>query len=346
MEHLHAVIIAGGSGTRFWPLSRKALPKQFLRFEKERSLLRATSERVAALVAAEWVVCGRSHARLVRRDLPTLPAAHLLCEPAAKNTAPAIALALKHVHAEDPQAIMVVLPADHFVRDPAAFRATLERAAVAAKDGGIVTLGITPQRPDTGFGYIERGAETAPGVWAVKRFVEKPPQEDAERFVAAGTYAWNGGIFVFRADTMLDLLREHAPEISQALAAYQPSDPASLDKAFAAMPSISIDYAVMEKASGVKMVALDCGWSDVGSWDALPEVESADAHGNVGELVAIDASRNIVRGAVAGKPVCLIGVDDLIVVDTPDALLVMKRGDAQRVREVVAALAEKAPDRL
>lgn len=346
MDHLHAVIIAGGSGTRFWPLSRKALPKQFLRFEKERSLLRATSERVAEIVAAQWVVCGRSHAELVRLDLPKLPAAHLVCEPAAKNTAPAIALAVKHVYAEDPQAVMVVLPADHFVRDPAAFRAALEKAAVAAQAGGIVTLGITAQRADTGFGYIERGAETAPGVWEVKRFVEKPPRAEAERFVSAGTYAWNGGIFVFRADAMLGLLETHAPEVSHALAAYKVGDEASLDKAFAAMPSISIDYAVMEKAKGVKMVALDCGWSDVGSWDALPEVESADAHGNVGELLAIDASRNIVRGAVSGKPVCLIGVDDLIVVDTPDALLVMKRGEAQRVREVVAALQTKAPDRL
>ncbi len=345
---LHALIIAGGSGTRFWPQSRRAMPKQFLRLSGgERSLLAETHERIATVAEKVWIVCGRAHAALVRTDLPELPAAQILCEPEAKNTAPAIAFALRHIIADDLEATVVVLPADHFVKNDSAFRSAVSRAETAAKKAPVLTLGIVPERADTGFGYIEHGAKEG-DFFRVKRFVEKPPKEDAERFVKSGNFSWNGGIFVFRADTMQKLFAEHAPQISQALDGYTLGDQPSLERAFSASPSISIDYAIMEKAAGVGMVSLDCGWSDVGSWDALPDVAGKDAQGNTlgGSVLALDSKGCIALGHEAGKKLVLLGVEDLIVVDTKDALLVMRRGEAQRVREAVAALEKTAPEKL
>ncbi|MCC6809331.1 MAG: mannose-1-phosphate guanylyltransferase [Deltaproteobacteria bacterium] len=346
---LHAVIIAGGSGTRFWPESRRTLPKQFLRFEPHRSLITATSDRLGALVPKQnlWVVCGAAHAKLVERDLPQLPKENLLVEPKAKNTAPAIALANLHVHNKDPEAVVCVLPADHFIRDEQAFRTALEKAVAEAKRGGVVTLGITPNRAETGFGYIERNEEVGPGAYRVARFIEKPPQKDAEKYAASGKHFWNGGIFVFLAAEMQRLFGSLAKEIAEPLAQYEPGDAASLAQAFDKVPSISIDYAIAEKAPDMKVVALDCGWSDVGGWDALPEVLTEDGQKNVADadLLAIEAHGNIVK-VPRGKRVCLVGVEDLIVVDTPDALLVMPRGQGQSVREVVAALEKLAPEKL
>jgi mannose-1-phosphate guanylyltransferase len=349
---LHALIIAGGSGTRFWPASRKALPKQFLRFEAHRSLITATADRLAGLVPMErvWVVCGAAHAPLVREHLPGVKAHHVVIEPQAKNTAPAIALANAHILKEDPSAVVVVLPADHFVRNEEGFRNTLAHAADVAVDGSLVTLGVKATRPDTGFGYIEHGAATGTNAFAIARFIEKPPRTDAERYVASGKHFWNGGIFIFAAKAFAHLLETHAPEIAKPLATYAqnigtPAEKDTLRTAFDAMPSISVDYAVAEKAPNMKVVPLDVGWSDVGGWDALPEVLAADSAGNVTDapLLAIDAKGNIVK---AQKRVCLVGLDDLIVVDTKDALLVMKKGEGQRVRDVVAALQSTDPSAL
>lgn len=338
LMNLHAVTIAGGSGTRFWPESRRTLPKQFLRFEPHRSLITATADRLGALVPEQnrWVVCGAAHKALVRRDLPSLPEAQLLVEPKAKNTAPAIALANKHVLKKDPNAIVCVLPADHFVRDEAAFRSALEAAAKEAEKGGVVTLGVKPVRAETGFGYIERGE----GV-KVQRFIEKPPQKDAEVYFKSGRHFWNAGIFVFKAAEMQKLFATLAKDI------YEPLETLPLSEAFDKVPSISIDYAIAEKAPDMKVVPLDCGWSDVGGWDALPEVMTADAQHNVAdaELFVIDSSGNIVK-APKGKRVCLVGMKDLIVVDTPDALLVMPKGQGQRVRDVVQGLEKIAPEKL
>jgi mannose-1-phosphate guanylyltransferase len=346
---LHAVIIAGGSGTRFWPESRRALPKQFLRFEAHRSLITATSDRLGSLVPKQnlWVVCGAAHAALVERDLPTLPKDQLLIEPKAKNTAPAIALANLHVFAKDPDAVVCVLPADHFIRDEAAFRAALEQAVAEARRGGVVTLGITPSRAETGFGYIERSDDLGHGAYRVARFIEKPPQAQAETYAVSGKHFWNGGIFVFRAAEMQKLFAQLSPDIATPLAAYKLGDNASLAAAFEKTPSISIDYAIAEKAPDMKVVPLNCGWSDVGGWDALGEVLPADAQQNVvdADVLTIDATKNIIK-APRGKRVCLVGVEDLIVVDTPDALLVMPRGQGQRVRDIVAGLEKIAPEKL
>lgn len=330
--------MAGGSGTRFWPESRKSFPKQFLHFEPKRSLITATSDRLGALVPekSRWVVCGPAHKTLVEKDLPTLPAAQLLIEPKAKNTAPAIALATKHVLDVAPDAIVCVLPADHYIKDEVAFRVALELAAKEAEKGGVVTLGVTPTRPETGFGYIERGEGAA-----VKRFIEKPPLKDAEGYAKSGKHFWNAGIFVFKAQEMQRLFATLAKDI------WEPLTTLPLAAAFDKVPSISIDYAIAEKAPQMKVVPLDCGWSDVGGWDALPEVLAADAQGNVADanLLAIDARGNIVK-VPHGKRICLVGVEDLIVVDTKDALLVMPKGQGQRVREVVAGLEKLAPEAL
>ncbi len=341
---LHAVIIAGGSGTRFWPASRKALPKQFLRFETHRSLIRATAERLSGLVPMSriWVVCGAAHAPLVREHLPELAAAHIVVEPEAKNTAPAIALANLHVLREDPDATVAILPADHFVRDESAFRSAVAQAADAATDGSMVTLGVKATRAETGFGYIERGEAAGPHAFRVARFIEKPPLADAERYAASGRHDWNGGIFVFSAKAFTHLLEQHAPDIAGPLGAHARGD-LPLAEAFARMPSISIDYAVAERAQGMKVVPLDARWSDVGGWDALPDVVPPDADGNtsLARTLALDARENIVR---ADKRVCLVGVEGLIVVDTPDALLIMRRGGGQRVRELVGALQKEEPE--
>jgi mannose-1-phosphate guanylyltransferase/mannose-6-phosphate isomerase len=343
---LHAVIIAGGSGTRFWPASRKALPKQFLKFEPHRSLIRATSDRLDGLIGKpnRWVVCGKAHAPLVQEHLPDLPAAHLLVEPKAMNTAPAIALANVHVLHANKDATVCVLPADHFIRDEAAFREALMRAAEAAQDGSLVTLGIQPTRADTGFGYIERDTPVG-DAFTIKRFIEKPPQKDADVYAASGKHFWNGGIFVFRADAMQALFDAHAPTIAGPLGTYAKSFSApALEEAFNKVPSISIDYAIAEKAPKMKVIPTSCGWSDVGGWDALDEVQTPDTAGNVLDpsVLLIDGKRNIAR-SIGGKKVCLVGVDDLIVVETPDAILVLKRGSGQRVREIVAALEKSDP---
>jgi mannose-1-phosphate guanylyltransferase/mannose-6-phosphate isomerase len=343
---LHAVIIAGGSGTRFWPASRKALPKQFLQFEKGRSLIAATAQRLEGLVPMErvWVVCGAAHAPLVREHLPGIKDAHIVVEPEARNTAPAIALANAQVRKEDPEATIVVLPADHFVGNEPGFRAALAQAADTAQEGSLVTLGVKAIRPETGFGYIERGEKKGAHAYAIARFIEKPPLADAEKYVASGRHDWNGGIFVFTAKAFDGLLHAHAAEIAAPLDSFM-AGKATLADAFKQMPSISIDYAVAEKAPNMRVVPLDADWSDVGGWDALPEVRAADKDGNVidGSATIIDSKGNIIRST---KRVCLVGIDDLIIVDTKDALLVMKKGTGQRVRDMVAALQKDDPSLL
>lgn len=333
-----AVIIAGGSGTRFWPASRRALPKQFLNLTAAHSLIADTGKRMAGLASHVMVACGERHQSLAQDHLSLQPN-DLIIEPKAKNTAPAIALSVRHVMERFGDAIMYVLPADHFVRDVAAFQQALRLARSAAEDGSIVTLGITPDRPETGYGYIQRGSPLGSSVFQVARFVEKPKLEDAKRYLSEGTYAWNAGIFVFKASAMAEALAQHAPAVWSPLASWKPGDRAGLASAFDAMPSISIDYAVMEKASNIKVIPTSCGWSDVGSWDALPEVREADAQGNVasGDSLLLDAKNNIVFNTT-GKKVCLLGVADLIVVEDKDTLLIMPRGAGQRVREVVEAL--------
>ncbi|HZX95000.1 MAG TPA: mannose-1-phosphate guanylyltransferase [Myxococcales bacterium] len=333
---LHAVILAGGSGTRFWPLSRAKKPKQFLALATGRPLIAETFLRVEPLSssARTWVVCGKDHAAAVRAALPNLPEPHLVVEPVARNTAPAIGLACVHALREDPDATLMVLPSDHHIARPDAFRDALQTAARACQGGDLLTLGIKPARPETGYGYLRRGAEKSPGVFAVEAFVEKPDAATAQQYVRDPAYAWNAGIFVFRADAMLDALRRHLPAVHAGLTAAGD---------FAALPSISIDYGVMEpesKGSGrIALVPGDFGWSDVGSFAALPEVRQLDARGNAlsGDTLAIDCDGCVVL-AEAGRLVAAVGLEGVCVIDAGDAVLVVPRDRAQDVRAVVDAL--------
>jgi mannose-1-phosphate guanylyltransferase/mannose-6-phosphate isomerase len=343
---MQALILAGGSGTRFWPLSRKNRPKQLLALEGDRTLLRDTVERLQPLVPPEavWVCTTRALAGAVRRELPEVPPAQVLLEPEGRNTAPAIGWSVRSLPEEARRGVVAVLPADHRVGDPAAFRDTLARAAQAvAADDRVMTLGVTPRWPETGYGYLEL-ADPAPGIQGagglrrVRRFVEKPTLANAERFVASGNYLWNAGIFVFRGTTFLDVLAGLQPELARGLEEIA-AEPQRVEEIYRRLPADSIDYAVMEKLDDITTLPLDCGWSDLGSWSALDEVLPRDAAGNTGrgDSVAVDAGGNLLF-ADAGL-IAVLGVRDLVVVRTGDAVLVMPKERAQEVRQIVAELA-------
>lgn len=343
---LYPVVMAGGSGTRFWPLSRKARPKQFLALATDRPLLVETVKRLDGLATPgrTYVVCGPVHARAVRRLLPRLPAPNVLVEPVARNTAPAIGLATLHVRARDPDGVLAVLPSDHHVADVRGFRAVLGRAAEVARSGALVTIGIEPTRPETGYGYIRVGEQLPGGAARVRAFVEKPDAATAERYLASGEYLWNGGIFVFTARAMLDAIRKHMPELAAVLDRIAPTlgtsrYGAALKKHFPTAKAVSIDYGVMEKAAEIAVVPGAFGWSDVGSFAALPEVRPADAAGNVvvGKgAVLVDSAGCVVVGS--GRPLGLVGLKDMVVVDSGDAVLVVPRDRSQDVRAVVQSL--------
>ena len=351
-EHLFAVVMAGGSGTRFWPLSRRLRPKQLLALaEKDRTLLASTIERVSPLVPPERVliVTGQHLAEATRNAAPSLPHANVLAEPIAKNTAPCVAWAAYHALGRDPDAILAVLAADHFVVDRAAYLQVIGRAVEAAADGSLVTVGIKPTRPETGYGYLEVGGEVGPGFsHTVLRFVEKPDVDTAIEFLRSGRFLWNSGQFFFRADAIVRAFEAHMPELAAAMSAVRtassPDHEARIvEDAYASARSVSIDHGVMEKADKVRVIPGDFGWSDVGSWTTSWELASRDASDNAGHAVLVEAKGNFVH-APEGKVVALLGVEDLVVVDTPDALLVMPRSRAQDVRAVVDALKGKRDD--
>jgi mannose-1-phosphate guanylyltransferase len=356
------VVMAGGSGTRFWPLSRAKRPKQFLALTGETTLLADTVGRLPPLARLDrtFIVCGKTHAAAVRRLLPRLPARNLIVEPCARNTAPCVGLAALHVAKRDHKGILAMLPADHHVARPAAFRAAIASAARLAEQGLIATIGVRPTRPETGYGYLKVGApldsgpagapgeaiEGAEGVGAparVARFVEKPDRETAGRYLADGGYLWNSGLFVFRADVILAEIRAAMPELADRLdeiasVVGKPTYARVLARAFPRCPSESIDFGVMERSSRIAVVPADFGWSDVGSFAALPDVRPADADGNVtqGDALVVDGKGNVV---LAGKrAIALVGVDDLVVVDAGDAVLVCPRDRAQDVKKAVDEL--------
>ncbi|MCY1000791.1 mannose-1-phosphate guanylyltransferase [Myxococcus sp. MISCRS1] len=343
---LYPVIMAGGSGTRFWPLSRQARPKQFLPLASKLPLITDTAQRLKGLATVKntFIVCGPLHAKAAEKLVKGLPKPNLLVEPVARNTAPAIALAAVQVAARDPKGVMVVLPSDHHVADVPGFKRVLEQAARIAEGGHIVTLGIQPHRPETGYGYIQVGDALEGGGRAVKAFKEKPDPQTAQAYVSSGEYLWNGGIFVFRADVILAAFEQHMPEMKKGLkalreAAGKRTFGAVLKKVFPKLPSISIDYGVMEKASNIAVLPGDFGWSDVGSFAAIPEVRPADAHGNVisGDLaVVVDCKGCIVLADK--RPLSVVGLTDVVVVDSGDAVLVVPREKSQDVRKVVEAL--------
>jgi len=352
MSNLYAVILAGGAGTRFWPASRTHRPKQLLPLAgaSDEALLAATVRRILPICPKEriFIATGRHLVDASRQALPELPAENFLAEPLARNTAPCIGWAAATLRRRDPDATLMVLPSDHFVRDEEGFRRALLRAVSAAEAGFIATIGIAPTRAETGYGYIERGERLDEEVYDVVRFIEKPDRARAEQYVATGKHFWNGGMFFFRASRMLEAIDAHLPALAGELRhldeeAARGNEAAVLEASFARMPSISIDHGVMEKVDRIAVAPGDFGWSDVGSWHSAWELLPKDAKGNaVSEAdVLIDAEGNLVAdlGSQGAKPVvALVGVRDLVVVRTDDALLVLPRERAQDVRQVIEEL--------
>lgn len=350
MAPIHPVILSGGVGSRLWPLSRSLFPKQLLALASTQSLLQETALRVQGpQFAAPLVICNAEHRFLIAeqmRAISTAPAAILL-EPEGRNTAPAAALAALMVGAEDPDAILLLMPADHVVRDPEAFTRAVQAASLAAKDNKLVTFGIHPRGPETGYGYIQRGAPLQDGAsaFAVTRFVEKPDLETAQRYLTEGGYFWNSGLFAFKAGVYLAELERLAPEMLAACRAALAGGRLDLDffrlddAAFKASPSNSIDYAVMEHTPHAAMVPVEMGWDDIGSWQALWETGDKDGAGNVlqGDVLVTGSHTSYLRSE--GPLLAAVGVTDLVVVATKDAVLVADKGAAQDVKKIVEQLA-------
>jgi mannose-1-phosphate guanylyltransferase/mannose-6-phosphate isomerase len=347
VARLQAVLLSGGSGTRLWPLSREAYPKQFLPLAGDDSMLQATWLRVAPIAPSPpIVVANEEHRFLAAEQLRLVGVSNpaIVLEPVGRNTAPAIAAAALQALAAGDDPLLLVLPSDHVVRDADAFRAAVQAAIPAAEQGALVTFGIVPDAPETGFGYIQ--AERGEGIRKVLRFVEKPDGGTAQRYLDDGGYYWNSGMFLFRASRYLDELRNFRPDILEATtrafaAAQRDGDFIRLDKeAFSDCPSQSIDYAVMEQTDAAMVLPVDIGWNDVGSWSALWDVAERDADGNAhhGDVIAVD-SRN--SYAYARRLVALVGVDDMIVVETDDAILVARKDKVQQVKDVVALLKQE-----
>ncbi len=336
------LVMAGGGGTRLWPVSRRTRPKQLLTLGGEQTLLAATVARAASLCSIEHtlVVTARDQADAVREALPNLPYENLVIEPAARNTAAAVGLGAAVIHRRaGSDARFAMLPSDAFIGDIPRFVATAKLALQHARQA-IVTIGITPDRPETGYGYLAPGAAIPPGANAVAAFVEKPDAKTAERHVAAG-YLWNAGMFFMSTGRLLDEADAHMPELGTALRRYVAASDieADVEASYASLPSVSLDYGIMEKTSGIRVIPGDFGWNDVGSWDALPVIRPADSDGNVrlGESIVSNSHGNIIVSEPGAPLIALTGVDDLVVVATRDAILVMRKGHAQNVRDVVDA---------
>ncbi|HST28431.1 MAG TPA: mannose-1-phosphate guanylyltransferase/mannose-6-phosphate isomerase, partial [Rudaea sp.] len=355
MSKLVPVILSGGAGTRLWPVSRSAYPKPFMRMADGQSLLYKTLDRALRVAGSGPVltVTGRDYYFLTRDEYARHPAGdaqrfHFLLEPMGRNTAPAIALAAMHAldHFGADTALLV-LPADHLIGDVDAFAADVQRAQALAQDGWLVAFGVKPASPETGFGYIRMGGALAPGGREIAAFVEKPDRATAENYLASGDYAWNSGMFCFRADALLEAMQTTCPDVlAAARACYAAvrghASPVEFEKdAFATLPDISIDYAVMERASKRAVVAASFDWNDIGSWKAVSEIESGaapDAAGNrvQGMAVMIDAENCFIQGGK--RLIAAVGVKDLVIVDTADAVLVADRERAQQVKQVVEQL--------
>ena len=347
----YGLILAGGRGTRFWPRSRRSRAKQVLRFMGDRSLIQQTVDRLSPVVPPDrlWVLTNDHLRAEMVRQLPEIPKSQILAEPAQRNTAPAIGLAAHILQSIDANAVMGVFPSDHMISKPARYLRFVRGAFKAAAKGAMVVLGIQPRWPETGYGYIEfpkgiRAASLDPLV--VRRFREKPDLPAARRYVQSGNFYWNAGMFFWKTSVLLDALREYLPKTATLLAslpAFSSNRFSSrLKEAFPHCENISIDYAVLEKARGVAGFATDdFGWNDVGSWNALYELLPRDGSANVirGEALAQASTGNYIDAE--GKLVALVGVKDLVIVDTPDALLIADRSRAQEVGDIVKQLEER-----
>ena len=340
--------MAGGAGTRLWPLSIKDRPKQLLRIVEGKSLLRLSFERVCGWLPAEHihVIAGKEHIPLGRQEIPELPAANWVGEPCGRDTVNAIGLMAHLLHRADPNGVMGVLTADHVIRPVDRFRGATQRAFETAEQhpDALVTFGIAPTWPHTGLGYIHRGRAIAPGVYEVRRFREKPALDLAREYVASGEYLWNSGMFVWRASAFLAELARHVPESHEKLRrmADAPGDrEALMRELYPTLPKISVDFAILEKAARVIVVELPCEWLDVGSWTALARVLTADDDGNVRAGGAahrtLDAAGNILV-AEGDHLIAAIGVRDLVIVQGPRATLVCRKEDAERIKDLVAGM--------
>ena len=347
---LYPVILSGGSGTRLWPLSRAALPKQLLPLASDKTMLQETMLRLKGIegLAAPMVICNDDHRFMIAeqlREIEITPSAIML-EPVGRNTAPAVAVAALRLMRINPDALMLVLPADHLIRDVPAFHASVAKAEEAAQAGYLTTFGIVAQTPETGYGYIRRGEALAgaAGVHAVASFVEKPDRPTAQSYLDSGDYYWNSGMFLFKASVFVDELKRLRPDILSACEAALTKAVSDLDfirldkEAFAACPAESIDYAVMEHTGKAAVVPADIGWNDIGAWSSLWEVSDKDARDNVlrGDVLTEDAHHNFIRAE--SRLVAALGVDNLVIVETPDAVLVASKDRVQDVKKLVDRL--------
>jgi mannose-1-phosphate guanylyltransferase len=354
VDHLYAVIMAGGIGSRLWPRSRAASPKQFLDLVGSRTMLQETVDRIEPLIPLDrvLVVVGEDHADTVCTQVDGLPAENLILEPGPRGTAPCIGLAATVLLDRDAAATMAVCPADHVISDAAGFRRAIAAAAQIAQDDYLVTLGIEPDHPNTGYGYIQRGASLGEVLgtpaFQVQRFTEKPDAETAQRFVDSLEYYWNGGIFVWRADTILAAMEDLLPQLYTELklvsdAWHSPKRVEALDAAWDRVPKTTIDYGIMEKAERAAVVPVNIGWDDVGNWATLSAMMSGDEKGNIarggGRHLLLETADTYVY-ATAGRLVATVGLEGFVVVDTPDALLICPKDHAQDVRDVVEQLKE------
>ncbi len=355
-RHLKSVIMAGGSGTRFWPRSRRLFPKQFLKILSDKSMLQMTIERVLPLTPMDaiYIVGNKSHKALFMQHAPGCDGAHLILEPVGKNTAACIATMAFLLARQDPESILLIQPADHWITDPPKFRDTLLRAARAAdQERAIVTLGIPPTFPSTGYGYIQIAdprTENSPVAHPVEAFVEKPDATRARAYLASGNFYWNSGIFVTRSDVILKEIAAYLPNLYASLKKIQTLGPDEipdfLEATYPDLPDISIDYGVMEKTKRARMVEADFGWSDVGSWDALYDLSPKDTSENVseGRVLLEDCEGCLFQSQ--GRLIAGVGLKGLFVIDSPDATLILPRGKSQEVRRVVERLKEKGLEEL
>jgi mannose-1-phosphate guanylyltransferase len=350
MSHLYGLILAGGRGTRFWPRSRKANAKQVLKFFGDRSLIQQTVDRLRPVLPPEriWILTNDHLRAEIVKQLPEVPKKQILAEPAQRNTAPAIGLAAHILQSIDPEAVMGVFPADHVIGKPRDYIKLIKPAFKAANDGKIVVLGIKPRWAETGYGYVEMANVQGP----VKSFREKPDAATAAEFIAAGNFYWNAGMFFWKTSVLLDALRRFLPKTATLIAGLPAFSSrqfgARLAEIFPLCENISIDYAVLERASNVVGIpAGEIGWNDVGSWDAVYELQHRNAEGNAvrGDALLHESGGNYVDGA-KNKLIALLGVHDLIVVDTPDALLIADRSRAQEVGDLVKQLEKQKRDDL
>jgi len=346
---MHVVIMAGGVGTRLWPVSRRSRPKQFQPLLSDRTMLVDTYERILPLTDPErvWVVTSADFVDLVCKQLPAVPPGNVLGEPVGRNSAPAVALAAARIARLDPEALVLATPADSFIGDAAAYCDYIAVAADTAEAGFIVTLGVIPSHPDTGYGYIKRGHRlaTVGGAYRVDKFTEKPDLETAERYLADGGYYWNMGHFIFRANTFMERCAVHLPEIAAAmnkLAATENPTGELLAQTYQEIPSVSIDYGIAEKEEDMAVVPTAVEWSDVGSWHAVKEI--AGRHGSLDlrpeNHVGVE-TRNCFVMATSGRLVVTVGMENCVIVDTEDAVLIVHEDKAQEVREALDEIERK-----